>query len=230
MLGVKPRIAIVLRDGVPRHDVDAAMSRGGDMVEMRVDLYGDTGPDHVCHEALRLQPFPRIGTIRSSEEGGGWQGRESERLDLFRKLAPVVDAIDVELSATSIAASVVDCAKEANIPVIGSFHDFQGTPDRQTLDNILHNAETLGVSITKIATNCTDADALRRLARLLMDHPERPLVIIGMGAAGLSSRVFFPLLGSMVAYTFLGAPSAPGQLNLEDTVRYIRLFSGGEDR
>ena len=71
---------------------------------------------------------------------------------------------------------------------------------------------------------CHDTVALQNLAEFTLAHRHRPLVTIGMGAAGAASRIFFPALGSLLTYTFLGAPTAPGQLTCEETLHYLTAF------
>jgi 3-dehydroquinate dehydratase-1 len=65
---------------------------------------------------------------------------------------------------------------------------------------------------------------VQTLASLTLSNRSIGVITIGMGAHGALSRVLFPALGSLMTYTFIGVPTAPGQLELEDTCRLLRTF------
>ncbi|MBW7866391.1 MAG: type I 3-dehydroquinate dehydratase [Candidatus Hydrogenedentes bacterium] len=223
-LGKRPRVVVALRDGVPRREVESALAAGADIIELRVDLFSSLEPGFPEAECGRFTGIPRLGTLRCAAEGGGWRGSEEERLACFNAILPHVEAVDIELSATDILDRVVEAAHDAGKTVIGSFHDFAKTPDDAHLEETAARADRAGVDILKVAAHCATLEDLRRLAAFTLRREGRPAAVIGMGPAGMPSRIFFPLLGSMLAYTFLGTPSAPGQLNCADTVKYLSLF------
>ena len=228
-LGERPRVVAAVSDGVPRKDAEVLLASGVDILELRVDTFSRCDTDHVVDEAARHAGLPLLATIRSAAEGGGWKGTEAERLALFRAVMPHVGAVDIELSSTDILGDVVAGARTAALTVIGSHHDFNETPADGDLDAVVEAGAGAGVDIVKVAARCNSPTDLRRLAAFTLRHADRPMVVIGMGSAGMLSRVFFPALGSLLTYTFLGAPSAPGQLNSEDTVKYLKLFYGHLD-
>jgi 3-dehydroquinate dehydratase I len=80
------------------------------------------------------------------------------------------------------------------------------------------------VDIVKVAARCNVPEDLQRLAAFTLAHREEGIIVVGMGPYGLSSRVFFPALGSLITYTFHGVPTAPGQLNCHDTLTYLNDF------
>ncbi len=224
ILGDTPRVALALRDNVARSDVDLYIGRGVDMVELRIDQFEDGPVEYVQEQLRRFSGIPRIGTVRGRAEGGGWRLDEQQRLALYRAVIPHVEAVDIEINADAIHDAVVEAAKTAEVPVIGSFHDFQKTPDENRLNEIIARGIKSGVDIVKIACHCADQQDARALTRVLLDNPEQALIVIGMGAAGAATRLFLPALGSLIVYTFLGEPTAPGQLNCDDTIRYLNTF------
>lgn len=224
ILGDIPRVAVALRDGVHRGEVESAMERGGDIIEMRIDNFGSHEAAHVCAELEAVSDLPVIGTIRRREEGGGWHTNETQRLKLYQTIMPLIDAVDIELNADAVNREVITCAREQGVPVIGSFHDFQRTPEMSSLKKTLDKGDTLGVDIVKVAAHCADMTDLRRLAQLLLEHQDRAMVVIGMGRHGTVSRALFPALGSLLTYTFIGKPSAPGQMDLDNTVATLRRY------
>ncbi len=225
-LGGRPRVVAAVSDGVPRKDAELLLASGVDILELRIDTFSRCDTDHVVAEAARHAGLPLLGTIRSAAEGGGWKGTEEERLALFRAVMPHVGAVDIELLSAEILGRVVHEARAAALTVIGSHHNFTETPSDGDLDAVVAAGGHAGVDIIKVAARCNGPGDLRRLAAFTLRHADRAMVVIGMGPAGMLSRVFFPALGSLLTYTFLGAPSAPGQLNSEDTVKYLRFFYG----
>jgi 3-dehydroquinate dehydratase-1 len=218
-----PRVVLALRDAEDLTEVARFASRGVDVLEARIDQFTQTDAAYVQGYLARLRPFPLLGTIRYAAEGGGWTASEAEREALFRAILPSVDAVDIELGA-SIRDAVIASAHAAGRLVLGSFHDFEGMPSRAVLDAKVAEGDAAGVDVVKIAVTCHDTVALQNLAEFTLAHRHRPLVTIGMGAAGAASRIFFPALGSLLTYTFLGEPTAPGQLTCEETLHYLTAF------
>jgi 3-dehydroquinate dehydratase-1 len=181
----------------------------------------------VCREA-RATGVPLVATIRSTAEGGVASLSDEQRLELFDAVLPQVDAVDVEIRA-SICDTVIAGAHAAGRPVIASLHDFRRTPADDEMLEAIGSAERRGADVTKIAATLEGTHDLERLLRLLLDHRDRRLIVIGMGAGGAATRVLFPLLGSLVTYGFLARASAPGQLSLPDLVgeleRYVPEFA-----
>ncbi len=221
VLGGRPRVALALRDGVAQADVAAALAQGVDVVELRIDHFGFSEPDRVLEEVRRYAGIPVLATIRSSAEGGTWHGAEAARLDLFRALMPQVGAVDIEIASAEILPDVVAAARAAKRTVIGSFHDFEATPSKEELAAFVLHAKSEGVDIVKVACACQDPADLFTLAQFTVEHAAEKVIVIGMGAHGVLSRVFFPALGSLLTYTFLGEATAPGQLNCEQTLAYL---------
>ncbi len=94
-----------------------------------------------------------------------------------------------------------------------SFHDFAGTP--AGLESVAAKMAAAGPDLVKIAVATADAAELPRLRRLARGLA-RPCLAVGMGLAGLLSRVRYPWFGS--PWTYVAAEeaegTAPGQLSL----------------
>lgn len=224
VLGKGPGVAVAVRDDSNREDLDRAMEAGAHLVEVRVDQFSTAAHEYVLGELRRYAGLPRIATIRSKLEGGGWNADESARLALFKTVIPECEAVDIELSADQINRDVIWEARQQGRTVIGSFHNFHATPAPASFAVLMEKAEFLEVDILKIAAHCSCGEDLRTLTRLLLDFPEKNLIVLGMGAYGTPSRFLFPALGSLITYTFLGEPTAPGQINLEQTLDVLRVL------
>src|SRR6202011_489331 len=105
-----------------------AKSAGVDVAELRIDRFSRTDVDHVLSEIHAFRALPTLATVRSRHEGGQWSGTEEERLELFRAVAPFVNAVDIELSSREILQDVIAAARQHDVMVIASYHDFEHTP------------------------------------------------------------------------------------------------------
>lgn len=221
-LGERPRAAIAIQG-----DVDPALIRAAGeevVVELRLDALADQAPDALVNFTRRYAEFPLLATIRRREEGGAWKGTEAERLACYEAVLPEVHAVDVEIGADEIAPRVLSAARALGKLTIGSFHNFKATPPLEELESVHARGRTLGADIVKVAARCNNPDDLQRLAAFTLAHRDDQIITIGMGGHGLVSRIFFPALGSLLTYTFLGEPTAPGQLNCTDTLKYLGVF------
>ena len=195
------------------------------MAELRIDLYPAWRANRVVKEIQKFGPTPTLATIRSGAEGGGWRGTEAARLALFQEITPYVAAVDVELSSVAILPAVVAAARSAGTAVLLSYHAFGPMPKGDVLSNILDQAEAAGADLTKIAVMVQGRDDLMRLARFTLDHAERSIAVLAMGEEGVTSRLFFPVLGSRLTYAYVGQPTAPGQWAYDDMAGlFARLY------
>lgn len=223
----RPHVALALRDGVSRREAEEAFDSGVHLVELRIDQFRGLDADKVLEELEAYQAFPILATIRTRNEGGAWPESEAARLEMFQRVIPHVHGVDIELGATEIRDAVIAEAKQAGVPVVVSHHDFESTPSLERLREIAAQARGAGADLVKVAAQCNDSASLRRLAAFLIEEAERGAIVIGMGETGLVSRIAFPALGSLVTYTFLGQPTAPGQLTCAETIQYLsRLYEG----
>lgn len=222
-LGEKPSVAIAIQGPVPPSEIHAA----GDanlLVELRLDALADPTPGSLADFTRGYAAFPLLATIRHQDEGGGWRGSEVDRLACYEAVLPLVHAVDVEIEVGNITPQVVGAAHAAGKLVIGSFHDFEATPDTDRLEEVHAKGRALGVDVVKVAARCQQPEDVQRLAAFTLSHRASHVIVVGMGDYGLVSRIFFPALGSLVTYTFLGEPTAPGQLNCQDTLKYLGAF------
>lgn len=188
-----------------------------DIIEWRLDLTGmGVGGGRWLQRCFDLEQagIPVLLTIRSSAEGGKWTGEEAERLTLYRRGLEVVSAVDVEINSRLLPRLVASAHEHAK-PLIGSFHDFSGTPPRAMLEDVIRLGWRTGVDIVKLATRLNAPADLALLLDLLgQGTPPRPLCIIGMGAP--EARLELARAGSCLVYGFLGQSVAPGQLACTD--------------
>jgi 3-dehydroquinate dehydratase-1 len=103
------------------------------------------------------------------------------------------------------------------VTVVASTHDFEATPSRERLDDLLAEAAERG-DVGKLAT--TARDRSDTLALLSATHAAttagRTVATMAMGAPGSHTRAVAPLYGSRIGYAPVDAAdaTAPGQYDL----------------
>ncbi|MFQ5585642.1 MAG: type I 3-dehydroquinate dehydratase [Thermodesulfobacteriota bacterium] len=224
VLGRHPVLVGVLTEFHNKRVLSNALRSGIDAVELRIDHCNkpDTALQAGIIGTIRARALPIIATVRSIREGGKYPITDKKRVELFRTLIPLTDAVDIELSSKEILKDVVKAAKRSRKRVIISHHNFQSTPPKIRLERIIDQGRSEGGDIIKIAAMVKDDRDLRRLARVTLEH--KNLVTIAMGSRGIASRIFFPLLGSLLTYAPIGEATAPGQLPIKVTREELNRY------
>lgn len=223
-LGQSPCLVLAVRDTDAAASIATAISDGVQVLEYRVDLFVNESPGET---ATFLQQHGSVGkllTVRGADEGGGWRRSEQERLQAYLGLLPHVHAIDIELHAVDIRDELISAAQEQEKLVICSHHNFSHTPSLSQLDDYAAEAYAEGADVFKLAAACDFDEDLKALAEFTLKWSPLHVITIGMGESAMLSRVFFPALGSLATYTFLGEATAPGQLTCAETVQYLHTF------
>ncbi|MEW6740947.1 MAG: type I 3-dehydroquinate dehydratase [Nitrospirota bacterium] len=221
-LGEVPLIAGVLTD----IDVLTAKKDSlnpADLIELRVDMFEDISLDHIeniFRAAKENFKKPIIATVRDVKEGG--QREIADRLGIYRAVVPLSDVIDVEIGSEDILTETKKLCNTYRKLLIGSYHNFEFTPDGGFLDSIVAHGKELGVDIVKIAAMAKDREDLIRLMFLTQRHKDAGIITMSMGNKGLPSRVFNPLFGSLISYGYINHPSAPGQLSVSELIYIFR--------
>jgi 3-dehydroquinate dehydratase type I len=202
----------------------AAGDAGAGLVELRLDRCRTAGADlgRLLAEIPRL-PLPVLATNRCREEGGDWAGDEEERLHWLLRAATAGAAwIDVELSAVHRLPR-----RPPDAELIVSHHDFQGMgADLTERVEAMFGAEA---DVAKVAVTPRDAGDLAVLAALHRRFHASPLMAIGMGTAGLASRLVAGCWGAPFTFARLADDdgSAPGQPTVADILGAYRLDAQG---
>lgn len=174
-------------------------------MELRLDSLG-TG-NEVLHFA-KTCPLPLLITARGPREGGLSDWGIADRAAAYLQLLPYASAIDIELRDFDPLGNVIAEAKQQEIVVVGSFHDFEKTPDPQGLAAKFDPRADLH----KFALMATSLSCVRAQLSLFETLPGNALSIMGMGPLGAAARPLMARAGSLLNYGYLGeTPTAPNQ-------------------
>jgi 3-dehydroquinate dehydratase-1 len=221
-LGEFPLIAGILTDrDYPAADSDEL--NAVDIIELRVDMFGSAEPDHVkdvFKEVRSRYNKPILATVRDVREGG--EREIPGRLDVYRGIIPLSDLVDVEIQSGELFPQIRRLCSTFKKILIGSYHNFDSTPDNGFLDDIVRQGEDQSADIVKIAVKASDKEDLLRFLDFALRNRDKRLITIAMGDHGLPSRIFTPLLGSPITYGYIKTASAPGQLSVQEMMSIFR--------
>ena len=215
-LGKKACIAAIIDEMLSEEELIVSGAAEADLLEMRIDCFSQPIDKVIEYTRFIKEAFnlPMIGTVRETD------ANRNNRVDIFGKIMPFVDAIDLELG-TPINNEVLSIAEGKT--VIISEHDFKRTPSIDELSSIVERSLNQGAHIVKIAAMANCREDVTRLLRFTEDC-NVPLVTISMGETGAVSRVIAPLFGSLYTYGYLTRPVAPGQFSVRTLLKETVLF------
>ncbi len=192
-----------------------------EMAEIRLDQL-DFTPEEVT--TLFALPHIFIATHRPGDID-----ETERRQSLIAAINAGAAYVDLEVeSDPDFIERVIMAARKNCSRIIISYHNYDDTPPKDELENIVAECFKMGGQIAKIACQVNKpADAARLLS--LYDAPNaenKRLVAVGMGRLGKITRAAIPLLGAPFTFASMGAgkETAPGQMDthkLETIYKYL---------
>lgn len=167
-----------------------------------------------------------IYTLRSASEGGYFSGEETERLILIKKLAlsgPML--LDLEYNSISKNNELADFMDENQVRILVSWHDFTGTPDKETLINLIDKMRIFSNFIKIVTTAKSIDDSINILELYSIIDTTINLVAFSMGELGIITRVLCNIVGDCpFTYATIDKAVAPGQLTMDQMKSIYKLF------
>lgn len=196
-----PGLLALTRKTVPAH-----------AVEVRVDaLLAAKVSVEKIEAALKKRRHPVLLTLRIPPEGGRRAWNVKERRELFLRLLPHVEAIDVEVATARAMQPVIAEARRAGKTVVLSAHAIQRPASPAQISRWVRQFDPQPKTLLKIAARIKSWRDLQQLAALLVNHPDLPLAVMGLGPYAAQSRSVLTALGSRLVYGYLDVAAAPGQ-------------------
>ena len=199
-----------------------------DLMEWRIDYYAagveDTAQLIDTGRKIRelIGELPLLITFRTKSEGGVCQLEENRYLDLVDQIIVnrLGDAVDIELfHEEKRIESLVSEAKNYNVVVIMSNHDFEKVPAKDVIEFRLKKMANLGADVPKLACmphNVEDVLTLLEATNAVHNEIENPIITMAMGDIGKVTRIAGQVFGSSLSFGAVGKSSATWQLSIEE--------------
>ena len=212
--------------------VQEAVQAKVDLIELRADMWmkGSHLPEEEYIPTIinlveemhsRYTDIPMLFTWRTLAEGGDTSLTNENYCNLLQAIVNqnVVDAVDVELLAyTDTIGQIIKEAHHQKIQTVMSYHNFQRTPDVETLHVYAERMISAGTSVIKFALMPTTSDdvlsVLQFTEELTERYPELPRITMSMGQLGQMTRTCGHVFGNCLTFGTLGQASAPGQVEV----------------
>lgn len=219
----RPKICVPLTcENVPAllSEVRGARELPADLFEWRIDSFFGSKTDALAMLKQELSA-PLLCTLRTEREGGRAAISAEEYEATVRDLLEIggFELIDIELSCGEERVKrLVRMAKDRQIGVVISLHDFAKTPSEVEIFDLLCLMKSLGADLPKVAVMPrSPVDVLILLAATLRASEKiGPVVTMAMGDLGKISRVSGEIFGSCMTFGAGKTASAPGQIDAED--------------
>ncbi len=203
-------------------EIFSLLERGDiEMAEIRLDLCPDLDEEDI-ESLFSGTDIPLIATCRIA---GSASMQEAERR-LRTAILAGAKYVDVELEAPApMGKRLRRAARESGTTLIRSYHNFDETPDAETLAEMVTKCRVFGSGVIKVATMAHSQEDVARVMDLYgMAYPdgrtqeEGTLVAFCMGEAGKESRLECLRRGAPFTYVSLGEGdgTAPGQWTLSE--------------
>jgi 3-dehydroquinate dehydratase I len=206
-----------------------AFSYGADFVEIRFDylMLADMEESLKIVESIRKRA---VFTLRSVQQNGKFIGKNEDRIFWLKQLAlsqPMM--LDIELHALRDNDELVDFFAEQKTRMLVSWHDFEKTPTRNELADLLGEMRIYS-NYVKLVTTARNVEDCIRVLDLYKDVTELNLISFAMGEQGILSRILCTTYGNApFTYAALEEPFVSGQLTIQQMRKLydmIALSSG----
>lgn len=210
-----------------------------DIIEWRADWFQDIfDRNEMFHTLERVNgvigEIPLLFTFRTGKEGGAQKIDPENYVKVNRRAieSGYIDMVDIELfTGEEEVKELVQLAKEHNVKVVMSNHDFQKTPSKEEIISRLCKMQEAGADVLKIAVMPQSKQDLLTLLEATEEmnskYAEQPLVTMSMGQTGVLSRMCGEVFGSAMTFGAVGKASAPGQMAVEDLRAVLNLIHKG---
>jgi len=200
--------------GLKASDISDILEAGNvEMAEIRLDLCPEMDLQDIT-DLFSGTDIPLIATCRIAHS--------SSMHEAERKLRTAIEAgakyVDIEVEAPApMGKRLRRIARDCGTTLIRSFHDFDGTPDKDFLEEMIARCKSFGAELIKIVTTAGCREDVQRVMSLYGLVPEGGLVAFCMGEAGYDSRLDCLKMGSPFSYACLDGQSftAPGQWTVD---------------
>lgn len=183
-----------------------------DICELRLDLLSPSEVPKAV-DFPSLVDIPVILTLRRVSDGGKCTLQEKARRSLLIETMKNGGYAYVDIEDDVKKSDVEEAAHSMGMKVIRSFHDFEGIP--ADIFSRIHSLANRG-DVAKIAVTPHSVADVMTLFRINEELKNVPKIIIGMGEYGVSTRILYKKMGSILTFGSNGKEIAPGMVSAKD--------------
>lgn len=192
--------------------IKLAMQQGADLVELRMDkLENQIGVE----EIIQQSPLPLIATYRMKKD-------EKTALDGVLKKAIEAGAayVDVDIGeGPELSEKIVTTARKKGCKVICSSHDFQKTPSKKELEELVQKMKKK-CDVVKIVTTANRIEDCYTVLEICKGN--RGIIAFCMGDVGKFTRMLCLACGSPWTYCKIKEETAAGQYTIKEMKEFIK--------
>ncbi len=203
-------------------EIDAAVSLGADLVELRLDSILNADLSRL----VEYRDIPKIVTDLAGKRS------DEEREQSLRKAVSLhPDYMDINLDfqlGHRARDELISLAKSHRVKVICSFHDYDKTPPESMMLSKISQMKKIGADIGKIAVEAHSIEDCKLVLDLIPRSAQTgfQLIAFSTGELGSFTRLLGPIYGSFLTY----APISPdrcsvGQIPLEAMVSIYKKLN-----
>src|SRR5207253_286311 len=214
--------AVILADNArsAEREARAALSKGADLAELRLDLVRNLDPVTIRNLASAVGS-KAIATLRSEAQGGDRGLRKERRPSLLNEIiAQRFAYVDVEQEADGERIEDLRRLAKRHRPTIVASHHFATVTDPGRVQDALEACAAIG-DVAKVAAPAEDLDSAIQFIDLAraQSKAKRRVVLVGTGIDGMITRALAEDVGQEIQYAAWGRSVSPGQLSLAAATR-----------
>ena len=196
------------------------------LMEFRFDFINEFSYIEDILDKISKYRNQSIYTLRSINEGGKFTKGEKERLEILKKLAMVKPMLlDLEFTTISKDNEMADFIENNNIRALISWHDFNGTPKKEELIELIDKMRIFSNYIKIVTTAKTINDSINIMQLYNTIDSSLNLIAFSMGELGIVTRILCNIVGdSPFTYATNDAAVAPGQLTIDQLKAFHEFF------
>jgi len=196
------------------------------LMEFRFDYLKEFSYFEDVLEKISKYKNQSIYTLRSINEGGKFTKGEKERLAFIKKLAIVRPMLlDLEYTTISKDNEMADFIDNNDIRTLISWHDFNGTPKKEKLIDLIDKMRIFSNYVKIVTTAKTIDDSINVMQLYNAIDSSLNLIAFSMGELGIITRILCNIAGdSPFTYAAIDKAVAPGQLTIDQMKTFHELF------
>ena len=191
--------------------------KDAELAEIRLDLniYTDEELEQIFSSHKNLIATCREGKFNNDER----------KLIIRKAIEFGAEYVDVDLTCDyAMKGFIINAAKMSNCKVIVSYHNYEKSPSREHLKDIINRCFDSSADIAKVVCKVNSYQDNSNIMSLY--KKDKSIIALGMGKLGKISRIAAPFLGAPFTYAYPKDKkrTAEGQFSVDKMEEIINLI------